>query len=86
MKRTVLITGSTGYIGRNLLHLWSFRDDLEIVRVDRTTGFDFSVSGWVDRLPDRKIDVIIHFAQSKRYNDFPNGARDVFQVNVASTF
>jgi nucleoside-diphosphate-sugar epimerase len=54
--------------------------------VDRTTGFDFSVSGWVDRLPDRKIDVIIHFAQSKRYNDFPNGARDVFQVNVASTF
>jgi UDP-glucose 4-epimerase len=86
MRKSVLITGATGYIGRNLLHLWSFLDDLEIVRVDRTTGFDFSVAGWVDRLPDRKVDVIIHLAQSRRYNDFPDGSRDVFQVNVASTF
>ena len=37
------------------------------------------------RLPER-IDAVIHLAQSRRYREFPEGARDVFEVNTRSTF
>ena len=37
------------------------------------------------RLPER-IDAVIHLAQSPRYREFPDGAEDVYAVNVHSTF
>ena len=42
-----------------------------------------------DDLPDTvpsAIDAVVHLAQSPAYRDFPEGAPDVFAVNVASTF
>ncbi len=33
----------------------------------------------------REVDAVVHLAQSERYRDFPDGAEDVFAVNVQST-
>ncbi len=33
-----------------------------------------------------KVDAVAHLAQSTRYRDLPEGAEDVFEVNVHSTF
>lgn len=37
------------------------------------------------RLPKR-VDAVLHLAQSRRYREFPGGAEDVYAVNVHSTF
>jgi nucleoside-diphosphate-sugar epimerase len=37
------------------------------------------------RLP-KHIDAIIHLAQSKLYKQFPEGAKDVFDINIHGTF
>jgi nucleoside-diphosphate-sugar epimerase len=34
----------------------------------------------------KNLDVIIHLAQSKSYKLFPEGAKDIFDVNIQSTF
>jgi UDP-glucose 4-epimerase len=85
MKVVVLLTGSTGYIGQHLLRYWSKQGAREVIRVDRAAGLDLSASGWTSLLPDRKVEVVIHLAQSQRYREFPAGAQDMFRVNVKST-
>jgi nucleoside-diphosphate-sugar epimerase len=45
---------------------------------------DFTNSWNEDVLP-RDVDVIIHLAQSNQFRDFPEGALDVFKVNIDST-
>jgi UDP-glucose 4-epimerase len=32
------------------------------------------------------VNIVIHLAQSSSYRNFPNGARDMFDVNLSSTF
>lgn len=81
----VLITGSTGYIGSHFAEYCRHSCGWEPITVDRAGGFDFTASGWTERLPDRPIDLVVHLAQSRMYRDFPVGARDMFLVNVAST-
>ncbi len=39
----------------------------------------------IESLPD-DVDIVIHFAQSEHYKEFPDQAVDVFNVNIASTF
>jgi nucleoside-diphosphate-sugar epimerase len=85
MKPVVLLTGSTGYIGQNIVRLWSQQHELVTVCIDRLTGFDFSEPEWKVRLPERHVDIVIHLAQSRRYREFPAGAQDMFRVNVVST-
>jgi nucleoside-diphosphate-sugar epimerase len=46
---------------------------------------DLAGSRLPEELPDR-IDGVVHLAQSMRYREFPDGAEDVFLVNVQSTF
>jgi UDP-glucose 4-epimerase len=46
---------------------------------------DLAAAELPQELPDR-IDGVVHLAQSMRYRDFPDGAEDVFLVNVQSTF
>jgi nucleoside-diphosphate-sugar epimerase len=38
-----------------------------------------------DALPSA-LDAVVHLAQSERYRDWPDGAEDIFDVNVQSTF
>ena len=71
----VLVTGAAGFLGRAVVaHLCSSR----------------RVCALVKQLPDRPlpsgaVPVVRDLAQSPRYRDFPEGALDVFEVNVGST-
>ncbi len=86
----ILLTGGTGLIGRHVLDRLTPRH--EVVALARRPPDDNRVS-WVsadlaeplEGLPDR-IDAVIHLAQSQRYRELPEGAEDVFAVNVQSTF
>jgi UDP-glucose 4-epimerase len=88
----ILITGATGLVGSHLVPLFGADDELHLIvrgtadvpgrpnvhlhRVDLSRPID------EDALPE-KIDAIIYLAQSDAYRDFPDGAPDVFSVNVA---
>ncbi len=85
MKPAALLTGSTGYIGQNLLSFWFQQREWDVVCVDRSTGFDLAEYGWKTRLPEREVDVVVHLAQSRRYHEFPAAVQDMFRVNVVST-
>ena len=89
----VLVTGASGLVGRHLLRRIAPHHDViavargevadapegvEWVRRDLTEPLDRSA------LPER-LDVVVHLAQSQRYRDFPEGAEDLFDVNVHST-
>jgi UDP-glucose 4-epimerase len=91
----ILVTGATGFIGSHLLPGLASRHHVvavtrgasladapptvEWVRQDLATGLDRAL------LPDN-VDGVVHLAQSKRYKQLPEGAGDVFAVNVESTF
>jgi len=86
----ILLTGASGLLGRHLLPL--LIEDHEVFSVGKThipsaekmPLIDLAQTWSADILP-KKIDVVIHLAQSPRYREFPQGANDVFNVNVAST-
>jgi nucleoside-diphosphate-sugar epimerase len=90
----VLVTGATGLIGRRLIErLGQSAEVFAVARgepgpqvegvqwlhQDLTEALDHSV------LPGA-VDGVVHLAQSERYRDFPDGAEDIFAVNVHSTF
>jgi UDP-glucose 4-epimerase len=91
----VLVTGGSGLIGSRLLsRLASRHEVIALVRREpepstqpgvRFVRGDLAGSALPQQLPDR-IDGVVHLAQSKRYRDFPEGAEDVFLINVQSTF
>jgi len=88
----VIVTGATGLIGSRLVErlapgnevfavsrrVGPELDEVEWVRVDLSQPLDHAA------LPDQ-VDAIAHLAQSERYRDFPDGAMDLFAVNVQST-
>jgi nucleoside-diphosphate-sugar epimerase len=91
----ILITGANGFIGNHLVRVLKERHEIfglvrklsnesELIDVnwieqDLTEPLEYS------RLP-KYVDAIIHLAQSKQYRNFPDGAKDVFDINVYSTF
>jgi UDP-glucose 4-epimerase len=87
----ILLTGAAGFIGRHALaRLESEHDVYPLVRAAPDESREWIVQDLarpldLSLLPDR-IDSIIHLAQSHRYREFPEGAEDVFAVNVHSTF
>jgi UDP-glucose 4-epimerase len=88
----ILLTGATGFIGRHLLPSLSAEHEVYAVARGEAAGpatqwIHHDLSGRLDPgvLP-KSVDAVVHLAQSKRYRDFPDGAADVFAVNVGSTF
>jgi UDP-glucose 4-epimerase len=88
----ILLTGGTGFVGGHLLpHVAERHEVFALTRSTPAQGGEGVT--WVEQdlaqplesLPEQ-IDAVIHLAQSKRYREFPEGAPDMFEVNVDSTF
>jgi UDP-glucose 4-epimerase len=87
----ILITGASGFIGRHLVSSLADRHRIvALVRsdIDFPENVDVVVADLSDPLAalPHRIDAVIHLAQSRRYREFPDGAPDVFSINVESTF
>ena len=89
----LLITGAGGLIGRHLIEaVRTFHEVHALHRPGslsegsgaRWIAADLADGSFVKALP-RGVDCVIHLAQSRRFREFPEGARDVFGVNVGST-
>jgi len=88
----VLATGATGLIGSRVLA--RLAPGHEVFALARGTGPELEGVEWIRAdlsqplkpaaLP-AAIDGVVHLAQSERYRDFPDGALDLFAVNVQST-
>src|SRR3954469_3026719 len=91
----VPVTGANGFIGSHLLPELTARQ--EVIALTRSGPppeaeplVDWVVQDLAEPLMERKlparIDAVVHLAQSARYKEFPDGAADVYAVNVHSTF
>jgi UDP-glucose 4-epimerase len=90
----ILVTGANGLLGRSLVQrLVSSNEVHAIVRVlpenpIRRVNYhaiDLGSDWSTEQLPGN-IESIIHLAQSSHFREFPEQAKDVFRVNVESTF
>jgi UDP-glucose 4-epimerase len=88
----IVVTGATGLVGRQVATLLSADHDVWAVTrrpafestAIRTVIGDLAAPALPAGLPE-SADTIIHLAQSEHFRTFPEGAPDVFAVNVAST-
>lgn len=87
----VLITGCNGLIGSTLMNLLSQNNSFEVFGIGRSQSNRINVikldlsEDWSSNALPEKIDVVIHLAQSEKFRDFPNSAKEVFNVNTIST-
>lgn len=92
MINTVLLTGASGLLGKEVIQalvkenltVFSLTKNSQNIPGCHNITVDFSINWSSQNLPN-KIDAVIHLAQSNYYKDFPNSATDIFGVNVAST-
>ena len=83
-----LLTGGSGLIGARLIAALGSENVVALGR-RRPAGeppwipYDLTAPELPDCLP--RVETVIHLAQSRRYRAFPTEARDIFEVNVAST-
>lgn len=83
----ILITGAGGLLGSHLVPLLSREHELFALgrgAPEGATAITADLSNPVDpaALP-ANADSLVYLAQSPRFRDFPDGAADMFQVNVA---
>lgn len=92
--RSVLVTGANGLLGQSfckflvkekfkvfgLVH----QEPTEKIPGIHYLPVDLETNWSVDLLP-KKVDAIVHLAQSAYFREFPDKAMSVFQVNIAST-
>ena len=91
----ILITGANGLLGRRLINLsikegWQVYGIVcKIVQEPEQLWQKINLNlneQWANESLPKKIDVIVHLAQSNYFRDFPNHADDLFGVNIASSF
>jgi nucleoside-diphosphate-sugar epimerase len=91
----ILITGAAGFIGTRLVSALQTGHELFVLVRPRTPRKGLLGVKWIEQdlarpldpshLPDR-LDAIIHLAQSRHYREFPEQAKDIFDVNIHGTF
>lgn len=87
----ILITGCNGLIGDALIEQLRNKALFQLYGISRSVNtkvstFELDLStNWSDDVLPKKIDVVIHLAQSEKFRDFPESANEVFQVNTLST-
>lgn len=92
--RTVLISGANGLLGQSLCELL-VSEGFEVIglvhsvptkKIPKVTylSIDLETEWTINQLP-KKVDAIVHLAQSAHFRDFPEKALNVFKVNIAST-
>lgn len=92
-KKTVVVTGANGLLGRELVGLlattYDVRALVHTVPPDPIAGVDYRAvdfsADWDAAVLPEKADAIVHLAQSAHFRDVPARALEVFQVNVTST-
>lgn len=81
-------------LGREVVHqLLNEGHEVTAVTRNRASGLDERVvvialdlaSDWDTSDLDFNFEVVLHLAQSREFRNFPNGSRDIFQVNINST-
>ena len=88
----ILITGCSGFIGRNIIsrlaHDYKFwgicRDETYTPAGVNIIYGDIQDTSWLKKIKD-PIDVVLHLAQSLFYKEFPAGTLDMVNVNIVST-
>jgi len=90
----ILVTGSNGFIGGHLVRsLRTHHEIFGLVRPGSSERIHPEVQ-WIEhnltqplgqgQLPKR-VNAVVHLAQSRMYQQFPEGAEDMFTVNTQST-
>lgn len=97
----MLITGGTGFIGKNLINFLKEDTENQIFAFFRNKDKIFVENeiNWINHdfskedifpnkfnLLPKEIDIIVHLAQSRNYKNFPEESNDIFNVNLKSTF
>lgn len=91
--KNILLTGANGLLGRSVSALLKERGlsvfaivraapsnpvpGVKYIEMDLSKGLDAAL------LPPQ-VDVVCHLAQSSRFRDFPEGAPDIFAINVSA--
>jgi nucleoside-diphosphate-sugar epimerase len=89
----LLTAGASGFVGRRLIAEIGRKHELYALTRRAPPDEIAGLATWIEQdlreplagLPAR-IDGVVHLAQSPRYKDFPDGAEDVYAINVHSTF
>ena len=87
----LLITGANGFIGKAMLsqlqqhHIFGLvRDAEKSTAPDKVEFISHDFSQRLDsKVLPKKIDAVIHLAQSNQYRNFPEGMADMTSVNIA---
>ena len=92
--KNILLTGSLGLLGRNVsrrllsknfcVHGITSNPSFNSEEKMRLYSVDFA-SNWSEEILPKKIDAIIHLAQTRNFRNFPNNATEIFKVNIEST-
>jgi UDP-glucose 4-epimerase len=82
----VLVTGAGGFLGRRLVTLLTERHDVVAVARRPLDGVETVVADLTQGADLPGCDAVVHLAQSSRHREWPDGAADVFAVNVDATF
>lgn len=81
MKR-VAVTGSSGFVGRNLIQILRQRDNVEIIYLDIVDGVN--VCDW-NQVKDVTADVFIHLANKSFVPDSYKEPYSFYDINLHST-
>ncbi|HOV16971.1 MAG TPA: GDP-mannose 4,6-dehydratase [Candidatus Cloacimonadota bacterium] len=79
----VAITGSNGFIGKNLRHEFEKHAQLKIIPIDLTNGID--LAGNIDLYSFPPIDVVVHLAGVSSVADYINNPAELYRINILTT-